>query len=196
MRRGNRNCRGVSLIELLLALAISAMLLTATMVALDASFHAYAVAAESASTQASTRLLTHRLLTLIRTSTAHGPLQPDATSTPAAVLNGDTIESPYIELIDPNDRFIRIEYRPATRELWAITQAAGASIPTAQPILRDVSSATFYCNRRKDEDGVWVLNRATMDITAEVSGDTTLDIERGNLPPIRIVASTKPRKLD
>ncbi len=188
--------RGVSLVEMLLALAISALLLTATMVALDASFHAYAVAAETATTQASTRLMTHRLLTLIRTSTAHGPLQPDATSSPPATLSGDTIDSPYIELIDPNDRFIRIEYRPLVQELWAITQPAGGGLPLAQPILRGVTAANFFCNRRKDADGVWVLARATMDLTVEATGDTTLQLESADLPPIRIIASTKPRKLD
>lgn len=188
--------RGVSLIEMLLALAISAMLLTATMVALDASFHAYAVAAETATTQASTRLTTHRLLTLIRTSTAHGPLAADATSTPPAVLNGETIESPYIELIDPNDRYIRVEYRPAVEELWVITQPAGGGLPLAQPILRGVTAASFHCRRRKDAEGVWILERATMDLTVEITGDTTLEIERTNLPPIRMIASTKPRKLE
>jgi prepilin-type N-terminal cleavage/methylation domain-containing protein len=192
-----RGCRaGVSLIEMLLALAISAMLLTATMVALDASFHAYAVASETAATQASTRLTTHRLLTLIRTSTAHGPLQADSSSTPPATLSGDTVVSPYIELIDPNDRYIRIEYRPAVQELWAITQPAGGGLPLAQPILRGVTSATFHCARRKDADGVWVLSRATMDLTVETTSDTTLELESSSLPPIRIIASTKPRKLD
>ena len=39
---------GLSLVELLVSLAITAMLLTATMVAIDASFQAYAAAAESA----------------------------------------------------------------------------------------------------------------------------------------------------
>lgn len=190
-----RRARGVSMIELLLALAISAMLLTATMVAVDASFHAYAVAAESASTQASTRLTTHRLLTLLRTSTAHGPLEADASSTPPATLSGDTVTSPYIELIDPNDRLVRIEYRPGVQELWVISQPAGGGLPVAQPILRGVTAATFYCRRRKDSEGVLVLDRATMDLTVEVAGDTTLDIENAVLPPIRVIASTKPRKL-
>lgn len=66
--------RGLSIVELLISLAIVAMLLTATMVAIDASFYAYASAAESASTQTTTRLAVHRLNALIRTSTAHGPL--------------------------------------------------------------------------------------------------------------------------
>ena len=70
--RGRR--AGFSLVEMLVSLAIVSVLLTATVVALDASFKAYAVAAESASTHTSARLISHRLLTIVRTSTAHGPL--------------------------------------------------------------------------------------------------------------------------
>ena len=66
---------GLSLMEMLVSLSIVAVLLTATVTALDASFYAYAAAAESASTHTSARLISHRLLTLIRTSTAHGPLE-------------------------------------------------------------------------------------------------------------------------
>lgn len=70
-----RPAAGLSIVELLISLAITAMLLTATMVAIDASFYAYASAAESASTQTTTRLAVHRLNALIRTSSAHGPLE-------------------------------------------------------------------------------------------------------------------------
>ncbi|MCG8511438.1 MAG: hypothetical protein MI741_19665, partial [Rhodospirillales bacterium] len=61
--------------ELLISLAITAMLLTATMVAIDASFKAYAAAAETASTQTATRMIVNRLLAMVRTSSAHGPLE-------------------------------------------------------------------------------------------------------------------------
>jgi hypothetical protein len=61
---------------MLIALTIVAMLMAATMVAIDASFQAYASAAGSASTQTTARLTVYRLLRLIRTSTAHGPLEP------------------------------------------------------------------------------------------------------------------------
>ena len=48
LRRGGR--RGFNLIELLMALSISSVLLTATMASLDASFTAYQTTTEMAST--------------------------------------------------------------------------------------------------------------------------------------------------
>ena len=60
--------RGFNLVELLVALSISATLLTATMVALDASFKAYQMTTEVASTHTIARLTMHRMLALIRTS--------------------------------------------------------------------------------------------------------------------------------
>lgn len=179
------------MVELLLSLAISAMVLTAVMVALDASFRAYASAAEQAATQSAVRMITNRLLMLIRTSTAHGPLVPET----GAVLSGDTITSDHIELIDPNGDLIRIEYRPATQELWMLTTVGGVGTPEEQPLLGGVRAAQFFTVRRQDDDGVWVLDRATMDLTVQPDTDTTVAIESGHTPDIRIIASTMPRKL-
>lgn len=125
---------------MLVSLAIVSVLLTATVVALDASFKAYAVAAESASTHTSARLISHRLLTLVRTSTAHGPLDtgfptdsdwqammdelaaqrvargespPDLatpTEPPGPNPDPDVIESPYLRLIDESGNDVVIVY--------------------------------------------------------------------------------------
>ena len=191
-----RSSSGVGLVELLLALAITAMLLTATMAALHASFRAYASAAESASTQSSARLATHRLLALVRTSTAHGPLQADASEDPPVTIDGDTVTSHYIELIDAQNRYTKVEFRPALQELWVTSQPVGGGTAISQPILSGVTAARFLCKRRKDKDGVYVLQRATMDLTVSPATDNTLAIEAGNTPPIRVIASTMPRKLD
>lgn len=131
---------GFSLVEMLVSLAIVSVLLTATVVALDASFKAYAVAAESASTHTSARLISHRLLTLVRTSTAHGPLNtgfptdsdwqammdelaaqraargetpPDLaepSSPPGPGADPNVIESPYLRLIDQDGNDVVIVY--------------------------------------------------------------------------------------
>lgn len=69
---------GLSLIEMLIALAIISALMAATVLAIDASFYAYASAASSASTQTSTRLTVHRLTQLIRESRAHDPVSATA----------------------------------------------------------------------------------------------------------------------
>mgnify|MGYP006908313544 CR=1 FL=1 len=184
------------MVELLVSLAITAMLLTATMVAIDASFKAYAGSAEEAATAASTRLVTHRLLTLVRTSTAHGPLLPDATTDPPVTYDSTTslITSHYLELIDTNGDLIRIEYDADTEQLM-MTRTGGGTTQT-EPILAGVTSATFYAKRRLDRSGVFVLERGTMDLTIMPGADATLSLESGTSRAIRVIASTMPRRLE
>jgi len=186
--------RGLSVIETLLALAISAMLLTATMVALDASFRAYADAAEQASSQAATRMVTNRLVTMIRTSTAHGPLEADASTTPPVTLDGETVSSHYLELIDSEGRHMRIEYRSTTQELWLVNIPA-SGIAVEHPILGGVTACSFQCLRRINEEGILVMHRGTMDFTVQPGEDATLTLENGKASPIRVVASTMPRRV-
>jgi hypothetical protein len=193
---GNRHCRGLSLVETLLALTITAALMAATMVATDASFKAYADAAEQASAQAGTRMVTNRLLTLIRTSTAHGPLEASAATNPPVTLSGSTITSHYLELLDPSGNIVKVEYKSASKELWLTTTPSGGGASTSQPLIGGVTAATFYAVRRQDDDGLWVLDRGTMDLTIEPSPDATLSLEAGAGSAIRVIASTMPRKLE
>ena len=192
-----RRARGLSVVELLVSLAITAMLLTATAVATDASFRAYAAAAESASTQTTTRLATHRLMAMVRTSTAHGPLLPsDDPAFPVTLDGGNRLTSRYLELIDASGGEVRVEWRESEQALWVITRPAGATLAQAQPLLGGVTSARFHAWRRRDRDGVWVLERASLDVSVRSDADSSLAIESGGAPPIRVVASTMPRKLD
>jgi prepilin-type N-terminal cleavage/methylation domain-containing protein len=69
--------RAFNVVELLVALAISGILLAATMVALDASFMAYQSTTEVASTHTISRLAMHRMLTMIRTGTEFAPRPAD-----------------------------------------------------------------------------------------------------------------------
>lgn len=191
-----RRAAGLSIVETLLALAITAMLLTATMVAVDASFMAYADAAEQASSQAASRMVTHRIMTLMRTSTAHGPLLPDAGSTPPVTLSGNTITSWYIELLDPSNNLMRVEHRAASNELWYVLTPANGGAVIQQPLLGGVAAAQFHCVRRMNDEGLWVLERGTIDFTVQPGSDSTLALENGRPTPIRIIASTMPRKLE
>ena len=189
VRRG-----GLSLVELMIALAIISTLLTATAVALDISFKAYAIATQSASTQSSTRLLTNRLLTNIRTAAGHGPL---TSGEPGVTLLTDTlIESPFIEFVDRNGDGVRLNYDDAADVLQLIRTPAstGIALP-AVPILEGVTACKFLLQRGKDRDGIYVLERATFDFTVEAGDDSTMAIEAGNVPPVRVIASTKPRRI-
>ncbi|MEM9345135.1 MAG: prepilin-type N-terminal cleavage/methylation domain-containing protein [Planctomycetota bacterium] len=183
---------GLSLVEMLISLAITALLLTATMVAIDASFQAYAAAAESASTQTSTRLVTHRLLSLMRTSTAHGPLLPETNVT----LSGTTLTSYYIELLDPDGNLIRLEYDGTDDMLYVTVTPFGGSVATKEPLLGGVTQCEFKLIRRLDDDGVWILDRGTIDFTVEPDADTSLAIEGDAAEAMRVIASTMPRKLE
>lgn len=187
-----RRCLGLSLVEMLISLAITAMLLTATMVAIDASFQAYAAAAESASTQTSTRLVTHRLLSLMRTSTAHGPLLTETDVT----LSGTTLTSYYIELLDPDGNLIRLEYDADDEMLYVTVTPYGGSVATREPLLGGVTQCEFKLVRRLDDDGVWILERGTIDFTVQPDDDTSLAIEGDAAEPMRVIASTMPRKLE
>ena len=216
LRRRRRWCagsrprrRGLSLVELLIALAIISALLTATGVALDVSFKAYAIATQSASTQASTRLLTNRLLTNIRNAVAHQPLNMTADDiTDGAVLVTDTlIESPFIGFVDRNGDTVRLTWydantpvsgdgsTPGPDELWMRRTPASGGTITEQPVLKGVTACKFSMLRGKDGDGIYVLRRATFDFTVNAGDDSTLQIEAGNVPPVRVVASTKPRRI-
>lgn len=190
--RKRRRSLGLSLVEMLISLAITAMLLTATMVAIDASFRAYAAAAESASTQTSTRLVTHRLLSLMRTSTAHGPLLPET----GVTLTGNTLTSSFIELLDPDGNLIRLEYVAADEMLYVTVTPFGGSVATRQPLLGGVTQCEFNLVRRLDDDGVFILDRGTIDFTVEPDADSSLAIEGDAAEPMRVIASTMPRKLE
>jgi len=194
--RPRRKSAGLSLVEMLISLAITAMLLTATMVAINASFIAYASAAESASTQTSTRLVVHRLLTLIRTSTAHGPLLPDSANDPPVTLSGFTLTSNYIDLVDPKGDIIRLTYEEDQNMLYVTVTPYGAATATTEPLLGGVTDCTFFIQRRLDNDGVWVLDRGTVDFTVQPDDDSSLELEGGVTPPVRVIASTMPRKLE
>jgi prepilin-type N-terminal cleavage/methylation domain-containing protein len=194
----DRRCRGLSLVEVLIALAITSVLLTATMVALDASFRSYATATDQAASQAATRMVVNRLLTLIRTSSAHGPLEPDAGANPPVTLDAasNVITSNFFELMDEGGNLIRVEYRAANNQLWLIRTPADSMVAEEQPLLDDVIEAQFFLRRRVNSEGLLILERATLDITVQPTADPTLYIERSSDAPIRVVASTLPRTLE
>jgi prepilin-type N-terminal cleavage/methylation domain-containing protein len=198
VHRRKRRARGLSLVEMLVALAITAALLTATMVAIDASFKAYASAAESASTQTATRMIVNRLLAIIRTSTAHGPLAPaDAPADPDVTFTGNNIESWFVVLQDIRGNLVRLEYRDADDQLWIeVTDTAGTVITPFQPLLGGVTYASFHLKRRENQIGVWVLERATMELEVVPDQDNTLSIESANETTIRILASSMPRRVE
>ena len=198
-----RPARGLSLVEMLVALAISSVLLTATAVAIDTSFKSYAIAAESASTQTATRMVVNRVLTMIRTSTAHGPVSTSEALAGQTVTSagGRLLESSYLELIPPNapaNRLYRLTYDAANQRIMLAEidfSATVENVVSYQPIIGGVSRCKFQLLPRRDNHDNIVLERASLDMIVEADDDASLDLEVGNVPPVRVIASTKPRRL-
>jgi len=107
-----RSARGLSIIELLIALTISATLMSATLAALDTMFKGYKQTTESASTHVISRIVMSRLLGMIRTGTGFAP-------SPANVLDSDInpLAADYFEFANVVDadgaplEITRVEYR-------------------------------------------------------------------------------------
>jgi len=67
----------------------------------------------------------------------------------------------------------------------------------AQPLIGGVTNAEFVGQRFKTKKGLWVLVRGSVDLTVMPNEDHTLMLEEGGASQaIRVVASTKPRKID
>lgn len=202
--RRPRRPRAFTLVEALIALALTAALLTASLAALDASFDSYRVNSESASTHVVSRIVAHRVLAMVRTGKDFGPY-------PASVLDPDEnpLQSDFIEFVSFDDssagrrQVTRIERRVAPSgsaapyELWyVLIDFEGSEIVSTQerPLLRGVIDAIFtlYYDRGPR------LRKATFDLTVEASPDIQAIAIDGDIVPrrIRLVASASPRQMD
>lgn len=191
--------RGFSIVEMLVALTISATLLAATLSAFDASWRSYKHTSESASTHVVSRIVVHRVLAMIRTGSQFGPA-------PADVLNAalNPMTSNFMEFIAEEDRaaglnrVTRLERRdvagtPGEFELWYVhTDLDNGSVLQQRPLLRNVRECAFVLEY---EPGPRLL-KATMDLTVAPRDDADMRIGVGNeAPTIRLVASAGPRQL-
>lgn len=201
-RRPQRRApRGFSLAEVLIALTITASLLTATMAALDASFKCYKFTSESASTNVVARIVMQRVTAMIRTGNSFGPYPVNPLLTP-------NIQSEWIEFVsfrDPSqgiERVIRLERRDGDAEtgpfeLWYVitTFVDGEfSEQDEAPLMVGLNQVAFDL----EYDVGPRLRRATVDLI--IQPDDLQDAAIGGndieAPTIRLVASASPRAYD
>jgi prepilin-type N-terminal cleavage/methylation domain-containing protein len=190
--------RAFSLVEMLIALAISAALLTASLAALDASFKSYKMTSESASTHVVSRIVMQRVMAMIRTGKEFGPY-PDDVLDPAQ----NPLVSTYIEFVSLDDpaaerrQITRIERRTESghQELWftITTYVDGVMVETqSRPLIQNLQDALFTL----EFDVGPRLRRATVDLTIQPD-----DLQDGAIaadtqtPVIRYISSATPRQL-
>lgn len=197
--RARVRSRGFSVVEMLVALAISATLLTATLQAFDASWRGYKHTTESASTHVVSRIVVHRMLAMIRTGTQFGPFPTDVLDEAQNPLTSN-----FMEFIAEADRVAgtgqvtRIERRAVAGvanefELWyVLLEGSTGSVVQERPLLRGVREAAFILEY---EPGPRLV-RATIDLTVQPNDDADTRIGVGaDTPTIRLVASATPRQL-
>jgi hypothetical protein len=183
---------------MLVALVITATLLTATLQAFDTAWRGYRHTTESASTHVVSRIVIHRLLSMIRTGTQFGPFPND-------VLDNaqNPMTSSFMEFISDADRVAgnghvtRIERRavegePGNFTLWyMLLDSAGATLQE-RPLLANVREAAFILEYSPGPR----LVKATIDLTIQPNDDVDMRVGVGNdTPTIRLVASSSPRQL-
>ncbi|MBS0189184.1 MAG: type II secretion system protein [Planctomycetes bacterium] len=195
--------RGFSLVEMLIALTITSTLLAATMTALHASFRAYKFTTDAASTHVVSRIVMHRLLTMVRTGDQFGPYPADVLA-----ANQNPLTSTYLEFISYYDantltkKVVRVERRDAKSgeqgpyTLYIIEKTYVNETLTAttdQPLLQGVTDVKFTL----EYDIGPRLRRATVDLTVQPADtkDTSLHTEL-SAPTIRLVSSVMPRRLE
>lgn len=201
-----RRAAGLSIVETLVSLALAGVLMAAIMVALDVSFHAYATAAETASTSSSSRLVMQRLMGMIRSGALHDAYDPDDADVSLEDPSVGPIHTVGIQLYDYQGNLVRVWWTrpdgglatdPGT--LW-YTQGASTPAPLLEGVVAQIDADTtepylFTLQSRASEGGL-LLSRATVDLTVEPGADATLSLEahQGAGSAVRLVASTAPRK--
>lgn len=208
--------RGFSLIEMLIALAISSALLTSMMVALDTMFKGYQQTSGTVSTNVVARIAVNRILAMVRTGSDFGPFPADVLDSAENPLRAD-----YFEYVSRRNtagvatEITRVEHRypghdallrtwNPTEEppdldfiptgpgaLWLVTINPATNARVETMLLPNVRSAHFTMNFAVGPR----LNRATVDLVIESLESPDLELKAGQAPPtIRLVASAMPRR--
>jgi hypothetical protein len=191
--------RGVGMVELLVALSISAALLTATAVALDASFKAYRANQEIGDLTQRARLAMHRILTEIRSTQDH---VPDA-SVLSIFRTGVAVQTPSIRIY--TDATNAIEYRQQGTQVirQTFTLTGGAWQPAAAAVLLDgVAAGQFNITMEPQRSETAAraglpcdqLRRATIRMTLVEGGSATSRTEVAGNQSISLVSSVVPRR--
>jgi len=191
MRRIKIKRRGVGLVELLIALSISALLLTATAVAVDASFKAYANNQEESSLLQQSRMALNRVVTSIRTSDTHAPTDPTLLVDFKA---GFKVTETSIGMFQEDGTNIVYRYDAAKKQL--IAEVRGKSYILA----RGVEAFSVSMEPMRSEEALRtgssydLLRRATILITIRTTAETAQSSETTGKHPVTLSVSVTPRR--
>lgn len=214
--------RGLSLIEMMIALAISSTLLTAALAALDTMFKGYKQTTESASTHVVSRIVMTRLLGMMRTGTDFGPAPSNVLATAQNPMAADYFQ--FISKVDDDGdptEMVRVDFRyPGQNPLlrsWGVAAGPPVVDPEEEPLptgpgelwyvrLDPTVNPPTILDQRPLLTGVRAavftmhfdigpkLMRGAIDLTIEPNDSADLTIGADSVAQtIRLVASAAPR---
>jgi type II secretory pathway pseudopilin PulG len=190
-RKSAGRSRGIGLIELLVALSISAALLTATAVAIDASFKAYAINQEVSDLTQRSRLAIYRMTTMLRQTKLHAP---HTASLSAQFAGGATVTDTGIDMFDLNGQAITYTYDAANKQLLAIVGG------TSHVMCDGVEGFTIRMEPMRSTDsiktgGAWdLMKRASIVLTVKTNSNTSVEGEGIGKQSVTLSASVMPRR--
>lgn len=178
--------RGLTLIELLIALAITAALLAAMLMVLQSAFRGYQASVEQSSTHMTGRIVAQRILTLVRTGAAFGPLPDDPRD---RFVRGDALA---ITLADGETVVLRLDRAEETLTIRAGAGAERLLLSGVRGPVDDEGAArgAFTLEFEKGTS----LVRASFDLTVEGDPEAQLVIEGDEVTPLRLVGTGSPRR--
>lgn len=201
--------RGFSLVEMLIAISIAAVLSLAIAAALNASLMAYGASTESAGMQMSGRLVMQKCMAMIRTATLHDAYDPDDGT--VTLLSPTDANHPLntvgIQMITPDGNQIRIWWavNAAYNDAFMgdlffedVTGGSGAQMLVRRVTVQDAGGGNpylFTLASRTSEFGL-LLSRATIDLQLERDDTQTTEMQEAgsSVGALRLVGSTVPRK--
>jgi len=182
---------GVGLVELLIALAISASILSAVAFAMDSSFKAYAINQQQAQLAQRTRVVLNRLLTTVRQAREHQPMTPTLVT---QFSTGRRVTDTGIELFTQQGQQIAYRLDPDQEKL--IMDVGGNERVLLDGVTRfDVTFEPMRSAVSVKTGGSYdLLMRATFVITAKSTTGTTGVGEGQGAATFTLSSSVMPRR--
>ena len=183
--------RGMGMVELMIAMSISATLLSAVAVAVDACFRGYRINQEQATLMQRSRVAQNFICTSIRTTKLHAPLSGEQK---LAFDSGATVTDTGLEMIDLNEKIVRFEWDAPTKRL--LVTAEGKTHVLAYGVddfavrMEPMRSATSI----KTGGGYDLLARATVNLTVRTTEENSEASETTGLQTLTLSGSVMPRR--
>jgi Tfp pilus assembly protein PilE len=190
-RTQTRPRHGLVLVELMIALSISAALLVATAWAVDASIRAYQINQEQSSLIQRARVALYHITTSIRTTDAH---VPDNAGARSDFTSGLVVTDSGITMYDLNNQVLTYRFDVVNQRLLAIT--GGQTYTMAEGVTQfTVKMEPMRSDESVRTGGSWdLLRRATITLSVRTNSKTSVAGDSTGHQVITLSASTMPRQ--